>query len=888
LSELHLMDARPFQAWETLQQGVQAVPSEPPLRRKLAAVQAALGFQRLTKEHLVWLVQRRHGTLNELMVLSDLSRPQSDAKICQTALRKHPEDLRPEFGLVLDDAYEGRWSKVAERLAKVVEQHPEFYAAMVLYSRSLIESGRVGDVPPEFYEPASESIGKLDSFHAWMAAGALADSRQEPKRKLAAYLNAVRANEDDTEALLRLAEALRELGYDEESAAAFQRAERLGKLRIAVDSLLSWQRNSQQAVIKIANHLEMLGRRWEAVNWLHEGFQMSNQLDSDLGPTYRELRTKLTGSTPWQNASQQVGRQLAAKLDVSADWASHWKGRSTEGTPSLDWQPDSADPSGDRGPFGIAFEDQADQRGLRHVCSIKKPPGQEADLWIYQSTVGGSAVLDYDLDGFPDVYLTASDGRPLEEDSAPNQLFRNRDGQFQNVTPEASTGDPGFAQGVGSYDFNADGFPDLVVGNLGSNRLYQNNGDGTFSEVSREKGLEGSSWTTSVAMADLNGDSLPDLYEVGYCAGDNPVYQPCLIPGEQEARSCMPIAFDGQSDRVWQTKESGAMKNVSADWLADQTPGRGLAITIGCLDEDDRLDVLVGNDMTANHFWSALESAPLPLTDQGIIRGLSLSRRSTPQASMGIAAGDPDHDGDFDFVLSHFTDDYNTFYQQEQPGTWSDRSDRLGIAAPTLPMLAFGTHWIDANNDGALELMFANGHVDDFTHAGTAYRMPAQLLFRKSSGTYALCDPKLLGNYFQSARLGRSVAMLDADQDSRSDLVVTHLFDPVALLINRSDSVGGQLRFRLVGTACERDAIGAKVIVTTDGLTQTGQVFAGDGFSTTHERCVTFGVGDATTANVKVRWPDGTEQGWQEVAASGDYLIVQGDDELFRLLPREE
>ncbi len=397
--------------------------------------------------------------------------------------------------------------------------------------------------------------------------------------------------------------------------------------------------------------------------------------------------------------------------------------------------------------------------------------------------------------------------------------------------------------------------------------------------------MSGERWTTSAAIVDIDGDSYADLFQVGYCGGDKPLQQKCIDKELNQPRSCAPLAFDPEGDRVWRGLGDGTFAEVTDDWLGEHVGGRGFGLIIGNLDKQAGLDVYVANDMTANHYWAHdTDADDFRLIEQATIRGLAFNERSLSQASMGIAAADADDDGDLDFLLTHFSGDYNTFYEQVGPGMWADRSQRVGLAAPSDRMLGYGTQFIDADNDGTPELFIANGDIDDFSHQDRFFRQPVQLFDRAADGRWAELPRKPLGDYFTKNRLARAVATLDADRDGRTDLVVTHLFDPVALLINRTDTPAKQTRFFLRGTNADRDAIGAQVSLQIGDRTRTQQLLAGDGFQCSNERCLSFGSGSANTvSDVRVTWPDGTTDDFPELNTAADYLIVQGSAQAFRL-----
>ncbi|MGB7327547.1 MAG: CRTAC1 family protein [Rubripirellula sp.] len=600
---------------------------------------------------------------------------------------------------------------------------------------------------------------------------------------------------------------------------------------------------------------------------------MNQHPDNSITDLYTQYHAQLTSKTPWQDPEQFVG----AKTDLSGltpfAWSTNAKSHQGSELAFVD-------------PSTIRFADQAATWGLNHICAIKRSSDKEGGLAIYQTSAGGAGVIDFDLDGLPDLYLTASDGRPKERDSTTNRLYRNQLSQFRDVTGVANAADTSFSQGIGVGDYNSDGFPDLLVANIGQNRLLRNNGDGSFTDVSDSVGIVDEQWTTSVAMADIDGDGITDLFLAGYCAGEKPFSQPCFHEGEE--RACTPVAFEAQRDQVLQGKPDGTFADVTESWLGQHANGYGLAVVVGTLDGNPGLDIYVANDTIANHYWSVASEQPskdaFRLTESATLRGLAFNIRSIAQASMGIAAGDADADGDVDLFLTHFTNDYHTFYQQIQSGIWADRTTPLGLASATDAMLGFGTQWVDTNNDGQLELLVGNGHIDDFPGEDGAFRMPTQLFYRSKNDAFLAADSETVGEFFRQRHLIRAVATLDVNVDGKLDAVATRIYDPVALLVNETATENRSVRICLKGTSCDRDAIGAQVQYTLAGKKRNDQLFAGDGFQCTNEKFVTLGVGAADQIeDVVIVWPDQSKTTVGTLPAGNRYLIVQGSDEAFQI-----
>jgi tetratricopeptide (TPR) repeat protein len=851
---------RPFDTIAVLREAVEDYPDVLEIRQNLASFLARMGLQNEAAEHLQWLVQRKHGSRSILLQLSDLTSPQTHEETCRSALRRNPEDLRPVFSLAQHDVAESNWKEVEKALAPVVKRHPDFLPALALYGRSLVELDDTESVVKW-----SQSLPReIEAYsHYWMASGNWAYRHGSVDQAARAYWSAVRLNEDDPEPLGGLSITLAKLGRREQAELVARRAEKLAALRGHVAELGAWDFDAQSAVVDLALTLHELGRDWEATNWLIIGASMKQHLDPRLTETLRRIRDQLTGATPWQ----QPEKTVAGKIDLSS-------------FPTVNWRPSADETSlslGERSGGTIRMRDEARSRSLRHVCSIDNPVGRESGLMIYQSGAGAAGVIDFDLDGWADLYLTVMDGTPHREDSHPNDLHRNLAGRFLRVTENSMLIDRGFSQGISVGDYNADGWPDVYVANIGKNRLYRNNGDGTFLDVTSQCGIDGIRWTTSVAIADLNGDGHADIYEVGYCSGEEPLVLECIVPSIGKARSCNPMAFDPEPDRIWAGEGDGTFSDATR-WLGPREEGRGFALVVGDLDRrHPGLETYVANDMTANHYWArTADTSPFGLSEQAGIRGLAFNRRSMAQASMGIAAADADNDGDIDFLLTHFVDDHNTYYRQDPAGVWSDESQVAGFAEFSMPMLAYGTQWIDVDSDGALEVFIANGDIDDFGFEGRSFRQPAQLMKQVEPGRWQAMQADPLGDYFASDRLARAVATLDADRDGRTDLVVTHLFDPVALLMNRSETPNRQTRFFLRATSTHRDAIGTRIRFTSGGRTFEQQLLAGNGFQCVNEACIAFGVSGAETLeNVQVTWPGGRSESCDRLDAGADYLFIE-------------
>ena len=867
LGQQWMTAGRPFESLEVLEGAIAIYPNDAGIRQRLVGLQVSLGLEQRAAEHLQWLVQRQHGDLSFLIILSDLTRPQTVEATCRYALDQKTEDQRPHYSLARIPAYHGRWEDVLKELQPLRQADPGFVEGSALWGRALVELGRIEELE-KWSSNLPEGIESCVDY--WMALGSQAEKLGQLREAVGAFERVLLMNPSHPEALSRLGIVLGLQGQGERAKRVAGRAADVNRLRTHVDSLISWQNNSQQAVIEIARSLDRLGRLWEATAWLVAAYPMTQKLASELQPTFEEMRGRLTSKTPWQMSQQLAVIQEELSSIEGFDWVA--------GVGDLAVDNDAVS------ELAIHFTDEYKSRGLTHRCEIKPYAGSEAGLSIYQSGAGAVGVIDYDLDGWPDLYLTSMDGQPNQDNSSTNRIFRNGEGAFVDQTIESELTDRGFSQGVAVADYDADGFPDLLVASVGANHLYRNNGDGTFRDVTAEVGISGEQWTTSVAMADIDGDGNCDLFELGYCGGADVLSRQCIEKEINEPRSCSPLAFPAQGDRVWKSDGTGRLIDVTSQWLGEHEPGRGMGLVVGQLDQAQGLDLYVANDMTSNHLWLAQGDANrFTLSEQATLRGVALNQRSLAQASMGIAVGDPDQDADVDFFVTHFSGDHNTYYEQVDDGLWVDRSDASGLATPSQRLLAYGTQWIDADNDGQVELFVANGDIDDFTHQDRLFRQPFQVYARSASGRWHVAEATGLGAYFERPHLARSVVEVDFDRDFRADIVVTQLFEPVALLHNETSNTGDAVRINLRGIKSHRDAVGAVVSYKLTGDLRSKQLFAGDGYHCSSQRVLSIGTGnEQKLEDVSIRWPDGTVDHYGTLSSGAEYLLLQGAGEPYR------
>ncbi len=534
-----------------------------------------------------------------------------------------------------------------------------------------------------------------------------------------------------------------------------------------------------------------------------------------------------------------------------------------------------------REEFRAHFVDRAAEFGLKfsYFNGSRKESKSE---FMYEFSGGGVAALDYDLDGWVDVYMTQGCEWPVDEAQRTHldALFRNIDGvAFQSVASLAGVVEPGFSQGVTVGDYDNDGFPDLYVANIGPNRLFRNNGDGTFSDVTAETKTAGNRWTTSCVLADFNNDGWPDLYAVNYVEGEHLFDRPCRLP-DGASRICTPHDFAASQDQLFLNLGDGTFREVTHESGIEVPDGKGLGIVVADFEGTGWLNLFVANDAVPNFYFSNETQRPGEqprFSERGFVSGLAVDQEGHAEACMGVACGDANGDGRLDLFVTNFHHESNTLYLQRSAGQFEDATRWAGLAEPSLAMLGFGTQFLDLDLDGNLDLVMTNGHVGDLSHHGIPYRMRSQCFRNQGSGRFEERLAVNAGPFFSVERLGRGLARLDANRDGQEDFVVSHLDDPAALVLNQSTDTGHPVAIRLIGTRLDRDAIGAQVRIRVGTRNWTQQLTAGDGYQASNERRLVFGLGaNRKVDELQVRWRSGRVDEFRDLSASTDWIVIEG------------
>ncbi|MSR83230.1 MAG: CRTAC1 family protein [Candidatus Latescibacteria bacterium] len=527
------------------------------------------------------------------------------------------------------------------------------------------------------------------------------------------------------------------------------------------------------------------------------------------------------------------------------------------------------------------FVDVAEQAGVQWVTVSGTP----AKRHIVECTTGGLGLFDYDGDGDLDLFLV--NGSRLEG-FAPGQvpraaLYRN-DGnwRFTEVGKQTGVDHVGWGMGCAVVDYDGDGWLDLYLTDYGRNALYHNDGNGKFTEVGAQLGVDEPGWSTGAAFGDYDGDGDLDFYlakyidfdpdyipaDMSFCTwhGISVFYGPRGMPGAQDKF----FRNDG-SQRGWRFAE------ISAQVGIDDHRYYGFAAVAGDYDNDGDIDIYVANDSTPKLLF---RNDGGHFSEIAMLAGCAYSEDGREQGSMGIAVGDPDNDGDLDLFVTNFSHDNNTFYQNNGRGFFTDISFATSLGASSIGSLGWGTEFFDYDNDGDEDLFVANGHVYpqvDQHDLGTTYAQRNQLFENNGHGDFIEVTLQT-GPGMQVEKSSRGTAVGDLDNDGDLDLVVLNIDDRPTLLRNDGGNRQNWLLVELRQEGMNRYAVGARVTLWAGQRQQLREVRAGTGYLSQNDLRLHFGLGkEQVVERLVVRWPDGTEEVLGKVAANQLIQVRRGE-----------
>ncbi|HTM39354.1 MAG TPA: CRTAC1 family protein [Terriglobales bacterium] len=526
------------------------------------------------------------------------------------------------------------------------------------------------------------------------------------------------------------------------------------------------------------------------------------------------------------------------------------------------------------------LEDVTEKAGIRfrHSYSAEKK-------YIPESMSGGVLLLDYDRDGWLDIYFSNAPTveMALKHQPARGALYHNNhDGTFTDVTDKAGIATPCWANGGAVGDYNNDGWPDIYVTCLGANVLYRNNGDGTFTDVTAHAGVGDVRNSTGAAFGDYDNDGFVDLMVTNYVDfhleslpgfGKLPI---CTYRGLDV--QCGPRGLKGAGDTLYHNNGDGTFTDVSKAAGVDDPNGYfGLGVVWVDFNNSGRQDIFVANDATPNYLYKNEGNGKF--REIGLESGTAVSEDGVEQACMGVAIGDYNHTGRPSIYVTNFADEYDTLYRNNGDWEFDDVSYKSGVGLPSMPYVKWGDAFFDVDNDGWLDLIAVSGHVYPQVArlpSGAGYRQPGLLQLNQGDGTF--CDASAqAGPALTQHRVSRGLAVGDLFNDGQLDVVVEDIDGAPVILRNHGIPGHHWVSFELAGSKSNRFALGARIKLTAGGMTQTADVRSGGSYLSQSDLRVHFGLAVATKIDsVEIRWPSGATDVLHDLPADKFYSVLEG------------
>jgi hypothetical protein len=504
--------------------------------------------------------------------------------------------------------------------------------------------------------------------------------------------------------------------------------------------------------------------------------------------------------------------------------------------------------------------------------------------YLIESMSGGVILIDYDQDGWPDVYFTNA---PSVEQAKAGEKVRsalyhnNHDGTFTDVSDKAGVDYPCWAMGGAVADYNNDGWPDLLITCESGMVLYRNNGDATFTDVTKQAHLTDARWSTGAAFADYDGDGYADLMVSRYVVfdlqnlpkfGDGPTCHFRGIPVQ-----CGPRGMKGLNDSLYRNNGDGTFSDVSKPaGVDDNSAYYGLGVVWSDFDDDGRPDLFVADDSTPNYLYHNQGNGKFK--DVSYISGTAVGNDGGEMAGMGIAVCDYNHTGRFSIYVTNFEDQNNSLYRNDGDLTFSEVSSAAKIGNITVPYMGWGTGCVDFDNDGWPDLFVVNGHVYPQVDAlanGAKYREKKLVFQNQHDGTFRDVSSQT-GASISVPEVSRGAAFGDLDNDGRMDIVVENIDGAPLILRNITKSNAHWITLQLVGTKSNRLALGAKLTAVAGPLVQVEEVRSGGSYLSQNDLRIHFGLGSSKLLDrLDIRWPSGTTETLKNLQADRFYVVKE-------------
>jgi hypothetical protein len=540
-----------------------------------------------------------------------------------------------------------------------------------------------------------------------------------------------------------------------------------------------------------------------------------------------------------------------------------------------------AKPAASGRPFDARFTDVAQEAGL-HAPVIYG--GIQSKKYILEANGCGCAFIDYDNDGWMDIFLLSGERLEADPPGATSRLYKNnRDGTFTDVTEAAGLKAAGWANGVCVGDYNNDGFDDLFCTYYGQNRLYRNNGNGTFTDVTKEAGLfsaNATRWGAGCAFVDYNRDGHLDLFVSNYIQFS---FEHAPVPGEKSTCNwkgipvnCGPRGLPPGRHLLYRNNGNGTFTDVTKEAGIDvATESYGMTVVTADFDEDGWPDIFVACDSTPSLLF--MNNRDGTFREEGVTRGVALSDDGMEQAGMGVGIGDYNLDGHLDLFKTHFISDTSGLYRNDGKGNFDDvtRAARTGVETR---FTSWGAGMVDLDNDGYPDVFFVTGSVYPEVEKSLPqypYKTPRVLFRNLGNGTFEELDSQA-GEGITAPHSSRGCAFGDFDNDGDLDVLIVNMNEPPSLLRNDLGGHHNWIKIKLEGVKSNRSAIGARVVAHYGNKVQAQALVSQSSYYSSNDPRLHFGLGTATEAAMEIFWPSGQRERYPQIAANQLVTIREG------------
>jgi hypothetical protein len=513
--------------------------------------------------------------------------------------------------------------------------------------------------------------------------------------------------------------------------------------------------------------------------------------------------------------------------------------------------------------------------------SWRHTAGKSPEKYLPETTGAGCAFLDFDSDGWMDIYFVNSGPCDFFHPSSPlrNALYKNnRDGTFSDVTEKAGVAGNGYGQGVAVGDYDGDGFPDLYVTQYGKSILYHNNKDGTFSDVTEKAGVAAPGWSSSAVWFDYDNDGKLDLFVCQFVEFSKEKSKDCRAGEDVKRGYCIPHLYKPAPSWLFHNNGDGTFTDASKSSGIAQHLGKGWGVVATDINNDGLMDLFVANDTVANFLF--VNRGEGNFTEVAEEAGVAYSAEGRPRSGMGVDSADFNEDGWADLFVANIDHEMYSLYQNNHDETFDDQALRTGIGSATRMMSGWGLKFFDYDNDGNQDLLLANGNPDDLIESlrpGVSYREP--LLLFHNTGQELKNISQESGPVFSKAMSSRGLALGDFNNDGAVDVLISNNDEPPLLLRNDVGAENTWLGLSLVGKKANIDSVGARVTYQAGDLKRSRLKVGGGSYLSSHDPRMVLGIGKRTKFDwVEVKWPQpsGLVQRFTDLPTNRYITVVEG------------